>query len=207
VTIEKGQPWGRPAREVSLPAAVEARTDAEAREVAERARRAHDPIPPIVLLGGDLCRTVGGTGDADHARGPDAVALPCDLGSVLLDGRQHWFVAHLIARRSWWRGRILAAMNAQFWGRFDVAPRGHPNDGAIELIDVDASFGLGDRLKARRRLRTGTHVPHPDITVRRIRAQQESFDPPLRVWLDGADVGEVHNLSLRVEPDAFMVVV
>ncbi len=207
MTIEKGEAWGRPARELALPPPVEARTDAEAREVAERARRANEAIPPLLLLGGDLWRTIGAGVDADHGRGPDAMALPCDLGSVLLDGRQHWFVAHLVARRSWWRGRIVAAMNAQFWGDFDVAPRGHPNDGAIELIDVATSLGLVDRLKARRRLRTGTHVPHPEITVRRVRAQQETLDPPLRVWLDGVDVGEVHNLSLRVEPDAFMVVV
>jgi hypothetical protein len=207
VTIDKGQAWGRPARELSLPPAVEARTDAEAREVAERARRANDPVPPLVLLGGDLWRTVGAGADAEHARGPDAMALPCDLGSVLLDGRQHWFVAHLVARRSWWRGRVLAVMNAQFWGHFDVAPRGHPNDGAVELVDVAPSFSLADRIKARRRLRTGTHVPHPAITVRRVRVQQETFDPPLRVWLDGVDVGEVRNLSLRVEPDALMVVV
>src|SRR5690242_20804479 len=130
MTIEKGEPWGGPARDLSLPAPVAVAGDADARAVVERARRANDPVPPLVLLGGDLCRTVGGTGDADHAGGPDAVALPCDIGSVLLDGRQHWFVAHLVARRSWWRGRIFAAMNAQFLGRLDVAPRGQPHDGA-----------------------------------------------------------------------------
>jgi YegS C-terminal NAD kinase beta sandwich-like domain len=205
VTIEKGEPWGRPARELPLPPPAEARTDAEAREVVERARRANEPLPPLVLLGGDLCRTVGGTGDGDHACGPDAMALPCDIGSVLLDGRQHWFVAHLVARRSWWRGRIVAAMNAQFLGRYDVAPRGHPNDGAMELLDVDASLGLADRVKAWRRLPTGTHVPHPAIAVRRVRARQETFDPPLDVWLDGVAVGEVRNVSLRVEPDALTV--
>jgi hypothetical protein len=207
VTIEKGEPWGRPARELSLATAVDVASDAEAHDVVERARRANEPVPPLVLLGGDLCRTVGGTGDPEHAHGPDAVALPCDLGSVLLDGRQHWFVAHLVARRSWWRGRIFAAMNAQFVGRYDVAPRGHPNDGAVELVDVDPSFGVLDRIKARRRLPTGTHVPHPDLTVRRVRSEQETFVPPLSVWLDGVALGAVHQLSLRIEPDALIVVV
>jgi hypothetical protein len=50
-------------------------------------------------------------------------------------------------------------------------------------------------------------VPHPAITVRRVRAQQETFDPPLTVWLDGVAVGPVGNLSLRVEPDAVTVIV
>jgi len=207
MTIEKGEPWGSPARDLSLPPPVDVHSDAEARAVVEQARRALDPVPPLALLGGDLCRTVGGTGDGEHARGAEAVALPCDVGSVLLDGRQHWFVAHLVARRSWWRGRVYAAMNAQFLGHYDVAPRGHPNDGTVEIVDVAPALGLADRVKAWRRLPTGTHVPHPQITVRRVRAQQETFDPPLSVWLDGVRVGKVRNLTLRVEPDALTVII
>jgi YegS C-terminal NAD kinase beta sandwich-like domain len=208
MTIGRGESWGRPAGDLAGIGCMVAHSDAEAREIVERARRAGDPVPPLLLLGGDLCRTVGGTGDEHHARGPDALALPCDLGSVLLDGRQHWFVAHLVARRSWWRrGRIVAAMNAQFLGRFDVAPRGHPNDGRVEILDVAPSFGLGDRVKAWRRLPTGTHVPHPRIAVRRVSAEQETFDPPLPVWLDGVAVGSVRQLSLRVEPDALTLII
>ena len=100
-----------------------------------------------------------------------------------------------------------AALEALDRGRFDVAPRGHPNDGAVELVDVAPTFGLVDRVKAWRRLPTGTHVPHPDITVRRVRAQQETFEPPLPVWLDGVPLGPVHHLSLRVEADALTVLV
>ncbi len=206
MTIDKGQPWGRRAADLAAVAAPVG-TDADARQIAERARRAGDPVPPMLLLGGDLCRTVGGTGDQAHARGPDAIALPCDLGSVLLDGRQHWFVAHLVARRSWWRGRIVAAMNAQFLGRFDVAPRGHPNDGRVEVVDVDPALALVERFKAWRRLPTGTHLPHPQIALRRVSAEQITFDPPLPVWLDGVAMGPVRQVSLRVEPDALTVIV
>src|SRR5690606_11974114 len=69
----------------------------------------HDalPISPLGLVGGDLCRTLGGRGDVDRVRSDAGMRLPTDLGAVLLDGVQHWFVAHLVARRSWWRGRIV----------------------------------------------------------------------------------------------------
>jgi hypothetical protein len=207
MTIEKGGVWGGPAADLPPGPRVKACSDAEAARVVAQARRAGAALPVAVLLGGDLCHTVGGTGDAVHAEGPDAIAMPCDLGSVLLDGRLHWFVAHLVARRSWWRGRLFAAMNAQFLGRYDVAPRGHPGDGRLDVVDVDASLGLADRVKAWRRLPTGTHVPHPRIRVRSTAALQTTFDPPLRVWLDGVDHGEVTNVSLRVEPDALIVVV
>jgi hypothetical protein len=203
VTIERGRTWGEPG---TLPVdGVVVRSDAEARAAVEAGRRAGDPLPVLGLLGGDLCRTVGGGDERRLHEG--GMRLPCDLGSVLLDGRQFWFVAHLVARRSWWRGRLLAAMNAEFVGGWDVAPRGHPNDGRLDLLVVDPAFSLADRWKARGRLATGAHVPHPLVKERRVTAFQEELRPPLRVWLDGVAMGEVHTMSVRVEPDALTVVV
>jgi diacylglycerol kinase family enzyme len=157
------------------------------------------------LVGGDLCRTVGGKGDETRIRSERAMQLPVDLGSVLLDGRQHWFVAHLVVRRSWWRGRVVAVMNAQWIGPWDVAPKSHPNDGLLDVFDGDLSFD--DRLKVRGRLRTGTHVPHPAIAQSRVAALQIEFDRPTPVWLDGERVGSARTLSIRTEPDALTCVV
>lgn len=203
MTIERGQSWGRPG---PLPAdAVIAHTDAEARAVVETARRANEDPPPIGLLGGDLCRTLGGTGDARRLRSDAAMTFTVDVGAVLVDGRLHWFVAHLVARRSWWRGRVVAVMNAEWRGDWDVAPRSHPNDGMLDIVDGD--LPIGDRLQARRRLRTGTHVPHPRIRTERSRAWQADFAPALDVWLDGAKVGRAKDIAVRVEPDALTVVI
>jgi hypothetical protein len=202
MTIRKGEPWGEPG---TLPAdGVVVHTDAEARAVVTAARRAGEPIPTLGLLGGDLCRAVGGTGD-ERRLVQDGVVLPVDLGAVLVDGRLHWFVAHLVARRGWWRGRVVAVMNAQHLGRWDVAPRGHPNDGRLDVLDGDLS--LGQRWEARRRLRTGTHVPHPGIEERHVSALQIELAPGTDVWLDGDRVGPARNLSVRVEPDALRCVV
>jgi hypothetical protein len=203
VTIEKGRPWGEPG---ALPDdGVLVRTDAEARAVIERARRASSPVPALGLLGGDLCRTVGGRGDEARIRSDEAVTLPVDLGSVLIDGRLHWFCAHLVVRGSWWRGRVVAVMNAQWLGRWDVAPRSHPNDALLDVFDADLS--LDDRLKARSRLLSGTHVPHPGIAERRVPALQLELPKPMPVWLDGERVGSARNLSIRIEPDALTCVV
>jgi len=203
VTIEKGADWGSAA---PLPSGgVVVRSDAEARAVVERARRANEPIPPLGLLGGDLCRTLGGTGDEARLHGDQAMSFPVDLGAVLVDGRIHWFVAHLVARRSWWRGRVVAAMNAQWLGAWDLGPRSHPNDGLLDFSDAD--LPLGDRLKARSRLPLGTHLPHPGIRTTRTDAMQFDLDPTLTVFLDGEAVGRAARLSVRVEPDALTVVI
>ncbi len=203
MTIEKGRAWGAPG---PLPDhGVVVRTDAEARAVVEAARRADEPVPPLGLLGGDLCRTVGGRGDEARLRSAEAVTLPCDLGSVLVDGKLHWFVAHLVARGSWWRGRVVAVMNAEWIGRWDVAPRSHPNDDLLDVLDGDLS--LDDRLKARTRLRTGVHVPHPGIAQRRVAAVQFEFARPTGIWLDGERLGKARTLSVRLEPSALTCVV
>jgi len=203
VTIEKGQPWGVPG---GLPAGgVVVATDAEARAVVERARRAGDPVPALGLLGGDLCRTLGGTGNETRLRSAEGMRLPTDLGAVLMDGRLHWFVAHLVVRRGWWRGRVFAAMNAQFLGPWDVAPRSHPDDGLLDTLDV--TMRSGERLQARSRLASGTHVPHPGILERRVSAAQVEFERPTPLYLDGQRVGSVRTLSIRVELDALTCVV
>lgn len=203
MTIRRGQEWGEAA---PLPAdGVLVRSDAEARAVVEEHRREGRPVPPLGLLGGDLCRTLGGTGDEGRLRSPEARRVPVDLGAALLDGRLHWFVAHLVVRRSWWSGRVLAVMNAEFLGPWDVAPRSHPNDGRLDTFDAD--LPLGDRLKARARLRTGSHVPHPGIAQRRVDAAQFELRSPLPVRLDGVRCGTVRRLSVRIEPDALTCVV
>jgi hypothetical protein len=205
VTIRKGEEWGRAG---GLPAdGVVVASDAEARTVVTAARRAGETPPPLGLLGGDLCRTLGGRGDEARLRSDGGRRLPVDLGSVLVDGVQHWFVAHLVTRRSWWWGPIVAAMNAEFLGRWDVAPRAHPNDGVLDIVEVAAAMSLGDRAKARGRLPAGAHVPHPAIATSRRPAVQLDLDRPTAVWLDGERVGEARHLSVRVEPDALVCVV
>ena len=119
MTIERGAEWGRAGQ---LPeGAPVVGSDAELAALVTRHRRAGQPLPTVGLLGGDLCRTVGGRGDADRLHSDQARMLPVDVGSVLIDGRLHWFIAHLVARRSWWRGPIWAACNAQWIGAWDVA--------------------------------------------------------------------------------------
>lgn len=195
MTIEKGVAWGLPG---SLPPdGVVVGSDAEAREIVERARRSRRPIPVLGLRGGDLCRTLGGPGELTST-------FDVDLGSVLVDGRLHWFVAHLVARSRWW-GRAVVAMNAQWRGEWNLAPKGHPNDGALDFLD--ARLGPGDRLKVRTRLASGTFLPHPAIKSRHVAAAQFEFSRARPVELDGTAAGRARTLSVRVEPDALKVVV
>lgn len=203
MTVEKGKPWGEPG---ALPdGGVVVHSDAEARRVLTDARRENRPVPTLGLVGGDLCRTLGGgRGGAERLRSPEAMTFAVDVGEVLVDGRLHLFVAHLVARNRWWT-RAFVAMNAQFVGDLDLGPRSHPGDGLLDTYD--ARLALGQLLHVRARARTGSHLPHPAIKERRTNAIQAELERPLGVWLDGERIGDGRVLSVRLQPDAVRVVV
>ena len=202
MTVAKGQAWGWPSP--LPPEGVVVADDDAARRVLEAARREGRPWPVLGLVGGDLCRTLGGTGDAARLSSSEAVTFPVDLGEALLDGRLHLFLAHLVAHDLLWT-TVVAAMNAQWRGAWNLGPRAHPNDGLLDVYE--AKLGLADRAKVRSRLRHGAHLPHPRIHERRVPAAEMELDRPLAVALDGERVTRARRLSVRVVPDALRVVV
>ena len=206
MTIKKGQSWGH--RGALPDGGVVVHSDADARTALEDARRRGVAYPPLGLLGGDLCRTLGGTGDESRLRSGDAITFSVDLGQALVDGTMHLFVAHLVARTPLWT-RAYVVMNDQWYsgrhGAWNLGPRAHPGDGLLDAYDVHLS--VGDLLRVRRRLHHGAHLPHPGIEERRAPAVHVELERPLPVRLDGVSVGRGRSLSVRVEPDALTVVV
>ena len=196
--IAKGQPYGEPG---GLPeGGVIVGSDAEASAALSAARKDRRPFPALGLLGGDLCRTLGG-GVGHELQG---VRFTVDLGEALLDGRLHLFVAHMVARTRLWT-RAFVAMNAQSLGPWNLGPRAHPNDGLLDTYDV--RLARGQLLPVRSRLHHGAHLPHPGIKERRTAALQVELERPLPVRLDGVRTGKARVISVRVQPDALTVVV
>ena len=93
--------------------------------------------------------------------------------------------------------------NSAFVGSWNVAPKAHPGDGKLDVVDSDLS--LTDRIRARRRLAAGTHVPHPGISTQRVTAMQFDLDPELEIRLDHRPIGRSRTVSIRVEPAAIDV--
>ena len=158
---------------------------------------AGDPRP-LAVGAGDLARTAGSPGHRDRVQ-----RVPVDALRVVADGVEHVAVAHVVARRRTWLGRIVAVCNAEWMGAWDVAPRAHPNDGVADVVEVAASMPVRARFQARRRLPTGTHVPHPDIRTSRTADGTWTFGAGTRLWIDGVPRGRVRELQVRVDADAF----
>ena len=205
--IDKGRPWGR---EIERPTEIIAvRSDAELADlITDRlgsTAAESTPAPAITLGGGDLARTlgiVGGSGDTVRSVDLDAVRYRTD-------SHHGWAVAHLVARRRtrWLSGPILAVMNAEYRGRWDVVGRGHPNDGRVEIVEVDPSMTVRQRLQARRRLPTGTHLPHPAISVGSTTSARWDFTTPRGLWVDDRHLGVIRWLEIEVVADAYRVII
>jgi len=200
MTIRRGEPWGETVR--SADDLAIAPTDAAARRLLLRHREEGSGPYAVGLAGGDLARTMGG---GAPGRFPGAVVrAPVDVLRVDAAGQRTWAVAHVVARRKWWRGEVFIAMNAQFLGAFDVAPRSHPNDGRVDVLRIDHAMGLRTRLTARARARTGIHLPHPQISSRQTPGTTVQFVRPLTLWVDGERWTEASEITITVEPDALI---
>lgn len=157
---------------------------------------------PPGLSGGDLFATVG----APRADRSEMQLVEVDGLEVRLDdGPALPAIAHVVVRRSWWYGRIVAVMNVASLGGWNVAPRAHPNDGRFDIVEVAATMRWRDRWAARRRLPLGTHVPHPEISTGRATERSWSFERPHRVWVDGIRYGRARQVTVSLTPDRYRV--
>ncbi|MCB0970318.1 MAG: hypothetical protein KDA97_02190 [Acidimicrobiales bacterium] len=182
-------PFGaEPIRQETSSVAV--RSDADARRAVEHARRSGLDIPAFELLDGDLYRSVANNPTSDELDGH------VDVVSVLLDGRPHWFVAHLVARQPSWKGRVIGVLNTP-WVGGRAAPGVDPTDGRLEVFDGVLRPGERRSLRAGR----GSDRPWPKRDGRwgQVSSIDIELGRPTSIWLDGEEAGKAWYLSIQVE--------
>lgn len=204
MTIKKGQDWGSTGR--LDPSAPSADSDAALAALfsVDDSGTLRGPAQ-VGLLGGDLATTLGARATESELRESTRTLLPLDLAVVEWGAGAKVMSASLVIRSTTWTGPIRAVMNAAYFGEWNVAPSGHPNDGRLDVIE--ATLGLGDRFKARKRLPAGLHVPHPDISIRRLKTVDWQVKARERVWIDHVEISGVETLTVQVHPDATVVAI
>ena len=205
MVIQRGQSWG--SEGIAVHDLVWASSDAELAKHISTGRK------DVAVSGGDMWRTIGSR-SRRVLPGETAMCLPIDVmhveyQTVTGDLLTKMAVANVVVRPAnvrggWLRGEISVVANAQFLRKWDVAPRGHPNDGRVELTQVSRAMGLRQRWSARSRLRTGTHLPHPLINAKSVPSFVTNFDEGSQqvLWIDQQRIGQVKSVTIEVISDA-----
>ena len=203
MTIERGRSWGSPASPGSVDEV--ASSNAELRRLVEDHWEASGASPRIGLTGGDLWKALGEpSGGIERINSSKARQVPVDVIECRLDGRPCLAVAHVFLFNNWWRGPVVAVMNSEWRGVWRVAPKAHPNDGILDLVEGD--LPVRQRILMRRRLLTGDHLPNSALKVNRIKEFTREFRRPVRVVIDGVEQDRCRQVSLRVLPDALTII-
>lgn len=224
MTVKRGQDWGEhgalsadaPAfandREAALHTLGRLGVQGGGVQSVDAAPR--EPIE-VGILSGDMHWSLGSPQHTEQQlREGDGTRFPADLaviegvrpdGSSFTDG----FLAHLVAMerrrvRALFSARTVVVMNSTHRGGDDLGPRAHPNDGLLDVTDGQL-FG-SDRLRARKRMRTGSHLPHPMLATSRGGEFELRFSRPAALQLDGQPLGQVTALQVRCLPDALVLV-
>jgi len=219
--IKPGEEWGTPTN--ASPDVVVRGDDAALAGVVPRDA---DVVPLVRFLpeGSELARAVGVASPPPDAAAR-GIALPIDAIVTELGTAVNLVLAGTApdALRAWHRPRRLrvtvdgrtvhdgpatsvVVANGQFSGRADVAPRGHPGDGRLE-VQVYA-LRPGERSAMRRRLPTGTHLPHPRITTTTGRSVEITApDGGVPVTVDGRPAGRVDRLTASVRHPALRLLI
>lgn len=199
--ITKGEEFGEPR---PLPAgAPVVFDDSSLRALVLEHRARGQALPVVGLLGGDLCRTLGGRGDRTRLSGTEARTFAVDLGTARCDGRSTVFVAHLVIGRPLAGG--TAVLQAQWLDELDLGPRSHPADGRLDV--TSGHLRWRERREARRRARTGAHLPHPALDHRQMSELVVESERPRPVRIDGHPFGHHRRIEIGIEPEALRVVV
>jgi len=72
----------------------------------------------------------------------------------------------LLQHRTLLKTHLILSNSGIVRGR-DVLPRAHPNDGYVDVLNIDEAITTRQRLFAWRRAQTGSHLPHPQLRASR----------------------------------------
>jgi hypothetical protein len=224
--LRHGEPWGHNA---TSPPDVEVAGE-DAALVAAAASRPGALVRFRPSPRSDLARALGLGSDGSGATEVAIDALAIDPGDSAVDrvraldavnavvlgappDRLRWTaraadIAVRVDGRPWFSGRATTVVvaNGQFLRGADLVPRGHPGDGWAEV----QVYALGRRARRgmRRRLPTGTHLPHPDVRAGRARRVEiEVRGRRLPVEVDGGPQGRTGRLVVTLVPAAIRLLV
>ena len=199
MTIRKGEEWGR--RDTTPESFFVCEDDHDA--------ASQPPQSPFALRRGDMFIALGQPRLPQHRS--DCTIVPVDALTCVIslqNGDEEVVRAFSnVSIGSWWRGRHIVVSNSGFLRGLNIAPRSHPNDGEMDIVSLARDMAFKQRFIARRKARTGVHLPHPQLMVKRATSATYVRERPQeRLSLDGVAVSQWTSISISIEPDYWEII-
>jgi len=203
MTIRKGQDWGE---RVETPTDLLVFTDDSSantylKEVFANGRE----LQSIAILNSNLARVFGLNGATIGSTTMLRTRLDLiEVSYVLLSSQtaKMHYLGNAIIRNGWLRGAITGVFNSSFIGSWDCAPKAHPNDSKLDVVSIDQSMNVRQRLTAKRLVKLGSHLPHPRIGYKQSENFKIDLQTPAHLFVDSIDLGMVRQCDFRVISDA-----
>jgi len=164
----------------------------------------------LIVHGGDIAHSLGDP--QQPVVGDNCTEVPIDALRVLItlrNGSTHSSIAasHVMIG-GWLRGRLICVSNGGFIGNKNVSPRAHPNDGFFDVMSLDSSMGMQQRLRARHKSILGTHTPHPLVVTSRARSTEfSSVSRSEALRIDGRRIRSWSKVEIEIVPDYWRLLV
>lgn len=127
-----------------------------------------------------------------------------DLGVVALDTGERFAFTSWVAIGQPYKRRSQIVLNIPIYKGNRLSLRTHPNNGTLEKFEFDLSFR--HRRQFVDRLKSGAHLPHPDVSTKRFKTDSVNLRSAQEVIVDGVSVGQAKSASFEVIQDAFSYV-
>ena len=204
MTIRKGQEWGhfeeRPS-DLQLVA-----DDVAACEVVSKCVIESSSTLNLSILKSDMARTLGITGATNLNSQMLCTRFDVIEATYVLTKSEETirrcFIGRAFISEKLFFGRTIAVLNSSFVGNRDWAPKAHPNDGKLDLVELDSSMNIRQRLTAHRLMKSGSHLPHPQIRYNQLSEYEYATDRSASLSIEGVRIGSIRHCFFRVLPDA-----
>lgn len=113
-----------------------------------------------------------------------------------------YFVGNAFIGKRRLHGVRVGVMNSSFDKKRDWAPRAHPNDGRLDVIEFQERIKFRQRMVAMQRMKSGTHLPHPNIRYHQATEYSADCSEVPYLFIEGRNVGRISSCRFVVMPDA-----
>ena len=161
----------------------------------------------VLLEGGDLGRSLGINAPPPE-RGGQCVLCAVDvidIRAISAAGDDRRFVAASTLSFGRWGSGVDFITSTGFLDGLEICPRSHPGDGMLDRLAVAPGLSFRRRVAIRRRMRSGSHLPHPALSV--FRSTAFILRGPRKLTVDGVPRGVFTELQCNVRPSALVIAI